>query len=211
MEGGRFDSWKRVGHYLVINLVKTKIKAKVKVNNNKNKTIKTIYLKGALNMSCDNKRRKNCEIFKDSGFEDSGIEYKTFDEGRITQATLYGVGANLDSMLHRTTDQLKYFDYTGDDFGMFGSIPTLPNSFVAKAKAHPHDIEIGAFNPDTGMDIAHDRVMDKYHKVFDKKFVDVMSDANQLVARLIHYANKKGIDTTKVKSINAWLSELEQN
>lgn len=156
-------------------------------------------------MSCECERRKGNEFF-----EDSGIEYKTFDDGRITQATLYGVGANLDSMLHRTTDQLKYFTYTGDDYGMFGKIPTLPNSFVAKAKAHPHDMEIGAFNPDTGMDIAHDRVMDKYHKAFDKKFIDVLSDANQLIARLIHYANKKGIDTTKVKSIDAWLSELEQ-
>lgn len=165
-------------------------------------------------MSCEHERRKSCEIFKDSGFEDSGIEYKTFDEGRITQATLYGVSANLDSMLHRTTDQLKYFTYTGDKeeyaWDVLVKIPTLPNSFVAKAKAHPHDIEIGAFNPDTGMDIAHDRVMDKYHKAFDKKFIDILSDANQLVARLIHYAHKKGIDTTKVKSIDTWLSEFEQ-
>ena len=164
-------------------------------------------------MSCEHERRKSCEIFKDSGFEDSGIEYKTFDNGRITQATLYGVGTNLDSMLHRTTDQLKYFTYTGDDYdcgGVFVKIPTLPNSFVAKAKAHPHDMEIGVFNPDTGMDIAHDRVMDKYHKAFDKKFIDVLSDANQLVARLIHYARKKGIDIHNVKSIDTWLNEFEQ-
>lgn len=149
-------------------------------------------------MSCEHERRKSCDFFVDSG-----IEYKTFDNGRITQATLYGVGANLDSMLHRTTDQLKYFIYTGDNY-------SLPNTFVAKTKAHPHDMEIGTFNPDTGMDIAHDRVMDKYHKAFDKKFIDVLSDANQLVARLIHYARKKGINIHNVKSIDTWLNEFEQ-
>lgn len=164
-------------------------------------------------MSCEHERRKSYENFDNNSFEDSGIEYKTFDNGRITQATLYGVGANLDSMLHRTTDQLKYFTYTGDDYdcgGVIVKIPTLPNSFVAKAKAHPHDMEIEVFNPDTGMDIAHDRVMDKYHKAFDKKFINVLSDANQLVARLIHYARKKGIDIHNVKSIDTWLSEFEQ-
>ena len=43
VEGGRFDSWKRVGYYLVINLIKTKIKANVKQkvnNNNKNNLFK---------------------------------------------------------------------------------------------------------------------------------------------------------------------------
>ena len=134
---------------------------------------------------------------------DSGIEYKTFDDGRITQATLYGVADNLENMLKRTMQNSKYFDYQY-------CTTMLPNTYVAKAKAHPHDIEIGAFNPDTGMDISHDRVMEKYHKTFDNEFVKVLSDANQVVARLIHYACKKGIDISKVKSIDTWMEELEQ-
>lgn len=43
VEGERFDSWKRVGHYLV-NLIKTKTKTKTnvktKANNNKNNLFK---------------------------------------------------------------------------------------------------------------------------------------------------------------------------
>lgn len=149
-------------------------------------------------MSCEHERHKSCEFFVDSG-----IEYKTFDDGRITQATLYGVADNLESMLKRTMQNSKYFDYQY-------CTAMLPNSYIAKSKAHPHDIEIGAFNPDTGMDIAHDRVMEKYHKAFDTEFVNVLSDANQIVARLCHYASKKGIDISKVKSIDTWMDELAQ-
>ena len=145
-------------------------------------------------------KRCECDCI---GTVDSGIEYKTFDDGRITQATLYGVADNLESMLKRTMQNSKYFDYQY-------CTAMLPNTYTAKAKAHPHDIEIGAFNPDTGMDISHDRVMEKYHKAFDTEFVKVLSDANQVVARLVHYACKKGIDISKVKSIDEWIEELEQ-
>lgn len=138
----------------------------------------------------------------------SGVKYKFFDKGRITQATLYGVSANLDNVMRRTLEQSRYLTYYPKEVGYFAD--TLPNEFTAKSKAHPHDIKDGLINTDKGMDIAHERVMNKYHKVFDNKFVDMLSDINMVVARFIHYAEKKGINISKTKSIDTCLKELRQ-
>ena len=151
-------------------------------------------------------RKRNYSNFVDE--RPSGVKYKFFDNGRITQATLYGVSANLDNVMRRTLEQSRYLMYYPKEVGYFDD--TLPNEFTAKSKAHPYDVEDGLINTDKGMDIAHERVMNKYHKVFDNKFVDMLSDINMVVARFIHYAEKKGINISKAKSIDTCLKELRQ-
>ena len=143
---------------------------------------------------------------QNSPFKDSGVAYQFYDDGRITKAILYGVEENLSNMMLRTLRNSRYFEYWPS--GIPGE---FPDEFTATAKAHPHDVETGVVNPDTGMDIAHDRVMKKYHKAFDAKFTDIMSDLNGIKARLIHYAEKKNIQFGNVKSVNQWLKELHQD
>lgn len=138
----------------------------------------------------------------------SGVKYKFFNKSHVTRATLYGVSGNLDDVINRTVRQSKYFVYFYKEMPYFDG--SLPNEFSAKSKVHPCDVESGEFNTNKGMEIAHERVMRKYHKAFDNKFVDILSDINMVVARLIHYAEKKGIDTSKAKSIDTCLKELRQ-
>lgn len=138
----------------------------------------------------------------------SGVKYKFFNKGYVTRAILYGVGENLDNVINRTLLQSKYFIYCPQEAQYFQD--TLPNEFSAKSKAHPSDVESGEFSTNKGMEIAHERVMKKYHKAFDNKFVDILSDMNMSIARLIHYAEKKNIDISKTKSIDTCLKELRQ-
>ena len=131
----------------------------------------------------------------------SGITYTTYDNGRITKATLNGVSSNLNNAVSRITDQSKCF------FIPYTEAFNLPNTFTATAKLNPLE---DTPNPEFAQTLAHDRVMEKYHRAFDRGMVDVVNDFHMTIARFYHYCDKKGIDISKCKSIEECLSQLKQ-
>lgn len=131
----------------------------------------------------------------------SGITYTTYDNGRITKATLNGVANNLDNAVSRITNQAKYVS------NYFAHPPILPNTFTATAKLNPLE---DAPNPEFAQTLAHDRVMEKYHRAFDRGMVDIVNDFHMTLARFYHYCDKKGIDISKCKSIEECVNQLKQ-
>ena len=132
----------------------------------------------------------------------SGITYTTYDNGRITKATLNGVTKNLDNAVFRITSQAKYISTP------YTKTLNLPNTFTATAKLNPLE---DTPNPEFAQTLAHDRVMEKYHRAFDRGMVDVVNDLHMTLARFYHYCDKKGIDISKCKSIGECLNQLKQD
>lgn len=131
----------------------------------------------------------------------SGITYTTYDNGRITKATLNGVSENLDNAVFRITSQAKYISTP------YTKSLNLPNTFTATAKLNVLEDQP---DPEFARTLAHDRVMQKYHKAFDRGMVDVVNDFHMTLARFYHYCDKKGIDISKCKSIGECLTQLKQ-
>lgn len=129
-----------------------------------------------------------------------GLSYKFYNDGKVTKATLTGVGYNFYNAANKIVSGTKYFDFWGD------SSTALPNDFNAKAKLHPDD----RMNVEVAKEIAHGRVMEKYHRAFDKRMRNVVEDCHRMLAGFYHYCNKKGIDLSNVKSIDTFVKELEQ-
>lgn len=131
----------------------------------------------------------------------SGITYTTYDNGRVTKATLNGVSANLNNAVFRITNQSKYID------ALYYPYLSLPRTFTATAKLNILEDQP---NPEFAQNLAHDRVMQKYHKAFDRGMVDVINDFHMTLARFYHYCDKKGIDISKCKSVEEFLAQLKQ-
>lgn len=144
-------------------------------------------------------RKKNKSVTTNR--PDSGLYYETFDNGRVTKATLVGVENNFFNAVDRIINNTKYFGfspiYTADIY--------LTENFSAVAKLNEAE---DVLNEEYGRELAHDRVMTKYHKKFDARMRDLVNDLNRMTARIYHYCEKKGIDISKCKSIETCLDEL---
>ena len=62
---------------------------------------------------------------------ESGLYYETFDNGRVTKATLVGVEGNFVNAMSRIVDNTKYFSFTPE---AYTTNPFLTENFSAVAK-----------------------------------------------------------------------------
>lgn len=145
-------------------------------------------------------RKKNKSVTTNR--PDSGLYYETFDNGRVTKATLVGVENNFVNAMSRIVGNTKYFSFAPE---VYTTNPFLTESFSAVAKLNEAE---DILNEEYGRELAHDRVMTKYHKKFDARMRDVVNDLHRMTARIYHYCEKKGIDISKCKSIETCLDEL---
>lgn len=137
-------------------------------------------------------------------YDNGGITYETYNDGKVTKATLSGVAWNFDNAMRRIFKDSKClrFNHVFDKKKLTYTYQ-LPNTFTAKAKLNPVDEQ----NPEVGENVAHDRVMDKYHRAFDANMREVVEDIHRTVARLYRYCEKKNINIKSCKSIEDFLKD----
>ena len=141
-----------------------------------------------------------CLLMCKKGTRPDGLSYDFYNNGKVTKATLNGVTHNFSNAAFRIANNSKYF-------GFFSSYETLlPDTFNAKTKLHPDD----SMNTEVAKEIVHGRVMEKYHRAFDKRMRDVVEDCHRMLAGYYHYCKKKGIDLSTVKSVDKFLEEYRQ-
>ena len=134
----------------------------------------------------------------------NGINYTTYDNGRITKATLNGVQDNFYNAFSRCMCNSKYFTIRPGYYQ--GQALFMDNIYTSKAKLNPLDND----DPELAKNICHKRVMKKYHKAFDSRMRLVIEDLHRITANLYRYCEKKGIDISNVKSVDTYLDEIRQ-
>lgn len=117
-----------------------------------------------------------------------GLTYETYDEGRITKATLAGTEFNVLQTVVRLCEDSGFCP----SFGLDG-IPDLHLRplYRGTAKVNP---EYDQPNQEVGEELARERAMEKYHRDFDRKFNYVMEWLAALEARFLHYAERHQVE-----------------
>ena len=114
-----------------------------------------------------------------------GLTYETYDEGRITKATLAGTEFNVYLTLDRLCEDSGFcacFDL--EDL-------QLRSLYRGVAKVN---LEYDQPNQEVGEELARERALEKYHRDFDRKFNFVMERLAALEARFLHYAERHQVN-----------------
>lgn len=114
-----------------------------------------------------------------------GLTYETYDEGRITKATLAGTELNVYLTIARLCEDSGFspcFD--------FNDIELRP-LYRGVAKVNP---EYDQPNPQVGEELSRERAMEKYHRDFDRKFNFAIERLSELQARFLHYAERHQVN-----------------
>lgn len=114
-----------------------------------------------------------------------GLTYETYDEGRITKATLAGTELNVYRTLTRLCE--------GSDFWPSIDLDDirLRSLYRGVAKVNP---EYDQPDHQVGEELSRERAMEKYHRDFDRKFNFVMERLAALEARFLHYAERHQVE-----------------
>ena len=114
-----------------------------------------------------------------------GLTYETYDEGRITKATLAGTELNVYLTIARLCGDSDFWPcFDTDDI-------RLRPFYRGVAKVNP---EYDQPNPQVGEELSRERAMEKYHRDFDRKFNFVMERLAALEARFLHYAERHQVE-----------------
>lgn len=114
-----------------------------------------------------------------------GLTYETYDEGRITKATLAGTELNVYLTIARLCEGSDFWPcFDTDDI-------RLRSLYRGVAKVNP---EYDQPNPQVGEELSRERAMEKYHRDFDRKFNFVMERLAALEARFLHYAERHQVE-----------------
>lgn len=114
-----------------------------------------------------------------------GLTYETYDEGRITKATLAGAELNVYLTLTRLCEDSDFWPIIDlDDI-------RLRPLYRGVAKVNP---EYDQPDPQVGEELSRERAMEKYHRDFDRKFNFVMERLAALEARFLHYAERHQVE-----------------
>lgn len=117
-----------------------------------------------------------------------GLTYETYDEGRITKATLAGTEFNVYRTVARLcADSGLCLSFDPDDIQDIKLRPL----YRGTAKVNP---EYDQPNKEVGEELARERAMEKYHRDFDRKFNFVMERLAALEARFLHYAERHQVE-----------------
>ena len=127
-----------------------------------------------------------------------GITYKHIPQAGKTIATLKGCGNNLDNIIWKLTNNnsrflefvVKYED---------ANRLAMKDSYRGVAKCNIDEGDV--YDEKEGKLQAYKKAMSKYHKSLDSNLRTFLADVRGLVAGVEHYLEKKGIDYSKVPSV----------
>lgn len=114
-----------------------------------------------------------------------GLTYETYNEGRITKATLAGTELNVHLTVARLCEDSDFCPcFALEDI-------LLRPLYRGVAKVNP---EYDQPDPQVGEELSRERAMEKYHRDFDRKFNFVMERLAALEARFLHYAERHQVE-----------------
>lgn len=127
-----------------------------------------------------------------------GITYKHIPQAGKTIATLEGCGNNLENIVWKLTNNnsrflefvVKYED---------ANRLAMKDSYRGVAKCNTDEGDV--YDEREGKLQAYKKAMSKYHKSLDSNLRTFLADVRGLVAGVEHYLEKKGIDYSKVPSV----------
>lgn len=126
---------------------------------------------------------------------DGGITYNSIPQAGKTIATLDGCEGNMDALIWKLViNNSKYLGYIGDE----GKL-TLKPQYRGIVRVNTKDGD--TWDEETGKLEAYKKVMRKYHKNMDKNLCAFLADVRGLCAGIEYYLDKKGVDYSKVPSV----------
>ena len=130
----------------------------------------------------------------------SGISYQHIEQVGKTIATLEGCGNNLDCILWKLVgNNSNFLTFTGCDANIRGKTLKMKNRYRAVVKVNENGGDV--YSELGGKEAAHLKVMSKYHKNLDANLRAFLGDVRNLAAGVEHYLDKKGVDYSRVPTV----------
>lgn len=130
-----------------------------------------------------------------------GITYKHIPQVGKTIATLEGCGENLDNIIWKLTiNNSRYLGFVGcNNVENSKNGLNMKNCYRGVAKCNTAEGDV--YDEREGKLEAYKKVMKKYHRSLDANLRAFLADIRGLVAGVEHYLDKKGVDYSKVPSV----------
>lgn len=135
-----------------------------------------------------------------------GITYQHIPHVGKTIATLEGCGDNLENIIWKlVVNNSRYLGYIGVNTEEHKKSLVMKDRYRGVAKVNTTDGDV--YDETEGKTVAYKKVMNKYHKNLDTNLRTFLADVRGLVAGVEHYLEKKGVDYSKVPSVE----EIKKN
>ena len=129
-----------------------------------------------------------------------GITYQHIPHVGKTIATLEGCGDNLENIIWKLViNNSRYLGYIGCNAEGLKNSLIMKDRYRSIAKCNTEDGDV--YDEREGKLQAYKKVMSKYHKNLDSNLRTFLTDVRGLVAGIEHYLDKKGVDYSKVPSV----------
>lgn len=129
-----------------------------------------------------------------------GITYQHIPHVGKTIATLEGCGDNLENIIWKlVVNNSRYLGFIGCNAEESKKSLTMKDRYRSVAKCNTADGDI--YDEAEGKLVAYKKVMNKYHKNLDNNLRIFLTDVRSLVAGIEHYLDKKGVDYSKIPSV----------
>lgn len=129
-----------------------------------------------------------------------GITYKHIPHVGKTIATLEGCGDNLDNILWKLVmNNSRFLGFIGCNADECKKTMIMRDRYNGVAKVNIADGDV--YSEEEGKSVAYEKVMKKYHKNLDSNLRVFLADVRNLAAGVEHYLDKKGVDYSKVPTV----------
>ena len=129
-----------------------------------------------------------------------GITYQHIPHVGKTIATLEGCGDNLENIIWKlVVNNSRFLGFVGCNAEESKKSLVMKDRYRGVAKVNTSDGDI--YDEAEGKLVAYKKVMNKYHKNLDANLRTFLADVRGLVAGIEHYLEKKGVDYSKVPSV----------
>lgn len=130
----------------------------------------------------------------------SGISYQHIPHVGKTIATLEGCGDNLENIIWKlVVNNSRFLGFIGVNAEESKKALVMKDRYRGVAKVNTADGDV--YDETEGKTVAYKKVMNKYHKNLDNNLRTFLADVRGLVAGIEHYLDKKGVDYSKVPSV----------
>ena len=131
--------------------------------------------------------------------ENGGISYRHIPQAGKTIATLEGCGNNLENIIWKLVlNNSRYLGFIGINSTDSKDL-MMSDRYRGVAKVNTDDGDV--YDETEGKNVAYKKVMHKYHKNLDSRLRAFLADVRGLLAGIEHYLDKKGVDYSKVPSV----------
>lgn len=129
-----------------------------------------------------------------------GITYQHIPHVGKTIATLDGCGNNLENIIWKlVVNNSRFLGFIGCNAVESKKSLAMKDRYRGVAKVNTTDGDV--YDEAEGKLVAYKKVMNKYHKNLDTNLRTFLADVRGLVAGIEHYLDKKGVDYSKVPSV----------